>query len=125
MLFLTFTWLSCTVKNLAKLILHSPNLRTLHNIQERVQIKLVLFYQLLQMKKLSNVEERKQLLICKRLSISPPGLPTLCLKKVWKLREALNVLVTVGHRPAQVQEEPAGWGHFPRFCLKTQNFFAK
>ena len=38
------------------------------------------------------------------------GLPTLCLKEVWKLRDALNVRVTAGYRPAQTQEEPAGWG---------------
>ena len=36
------------------------------------------------------------------------GLPILCFKKVWKLREVLNVRVTAGHRPAQAQEEPAG-----------------
>ena len=35
------------------------------------------------------------------------GLPALCLKKVWKLREVLNVLVTTGHKPAQAQEVPA------------------
>ena len=44
-----------------------------------------------------------------------PGLPTLCLKKVWKLHEVLKVCVTTGHRPAQAQEEPAGWGAFPVF----------
>ena len=33
------------------------------------------------------------------------GLPTLCLKKVWKFNEVLNVLVTTSHRPAQA---PAG-----------------
>ena len=52
------------------------------------------------------------------------GLPRLCFKKVWKLYEVLNIRVTAGHRPAQAQE-PAGWGHFSLFCLKSQNFFAK
>ena len=32
------------------------------------------------------------------------GLPTLCLKKVWKPREVLTVRVTAGHRPYQAQE---------------------
>ena len=35
-----------------------------------------------------------------------PGLPTLCFKRVWKLREVLNVRVTTGHRPAHAQEKP-------------------
>ena len=33
-----------------------------------------------------------------------PGLPTLCLKKVWKLREVLNMRGATGHRSAQAQE---------------------
>ena len=52
------------------------------------------------------------------------GLPTLCFKKVWKLRGVLNIRVTAGHRSAQAQEEPAGWGRFSRFCLESQKFFA-
>ena len=47
------------------------------------------------------------------------------LAPVWKLREVPNVRVTTGHKPAQAQKEPAGWGRFSRFCLKSQNFFAK
>ena len=43
-------------------------------------------------------------------STTSSGLPTLCLKKVRKLREGLNVPVTAGHRPAQAQEKPAGGG---------------
>ena len=52
-------------------------------------------------------------------------LPTLCLKKVWKLGEVLGIRVTAGHWPAQAQEEPDGWGRFSRFCLESQKFFAK
>ena len=48
-----------------------------------------------------------------------------CFKKIWKLCEVLNVRVTTGHRPAQAQEEPAGWEGFSRFCLGSQKFFAK
>ena len=29
-------------------------------------------------------------------------------QKILELREVLNIRVTVGHRPAQAQEEPAG-----------------
>ena len=47
-------------------------------------------------------------------------LPTLCFEKVKKLREVLNVRVTAGHRPAQAQEEPAEWGRFLSFCLRSQ-----
>ena len=54
-----------------------------------------------------------------------PGLPTLCFKRVWKLREVLNVRVTTGHRPAHAQEKPTEWGLFSRFCLGSQTFFAK
>ena len=36
------------------------------------------------------------------------GLPTLRFKKVWKLREVLNVPVTAGYKPAQAQKEPDG-----------------
>ena len=43
------------------------------------------------------------------------GLTTSRFKKVWKLREVFNVCVTAGNRPAQAQEEPAGWGPFSRF----------
>ena len=57
--------------------------------------------------------------------ITSSGLPTLYFKNVWKLREVLNVRVTAGHRPAQAQKEPAGWGRFSRFCLKSRNLFAK
>ena len=53
------------------------------------------------------------------------GLPTLCFKKVWKLCGVVNVRITMGHRPAQAQEEPAGWGRFSRFYLKLPNFFCK
>ena len=52
------------------------------------------------------------------------GLPTLCLKKVWKLCEALNVHVTADHRPTQAQEEPAGWGLFP-FLSEVTEYFCK
>ena len=45
------------------------------------------------------------------------------LKKVWKLREVLNVRVTTGHRLAQAQEEPAGWRRLPRFCLEFTKIF--
>ena len=46
------------------------------------------------------------------------GLPTLCFKKVLKLRVA-------GRRPAQAQEMTAGWRRFSRFCLESQKSFAK
>ena len=46
------------------------------------------------------------------------GLPTLCFKSVWKLCEVLKVCVTEGHRPAQAQEEPAGWGRFLSEVIK-------
>ena len=52
-----------------------------------------------------------------------PGLPTLCFKKVWKLREVLNVRVAAGHRPAQAQE-PAGWWRFSVLSEITE-FFCK
>ena len=48
-----------------------------------------------------------------------------CVSKKWKLREVLNLRITAGHRPAQAQEEPAGWERFFRFRLKLQFFFAK
>ena len=51
------------------------------------------------------------------------GLRTLCFKTVEKLREVFNVRVAARHRLAQAQEEPAGWGSFSRFCLRSQNFF--
>ena len=35
-------------------------------------------------------------------------MPTLCFKKVWKLRQVFNVRVTAGHMPAKAQEEPDG-----------------
>ena len=47
------------------------------------------------------------------------------LKQVWKLCEVVNVRVTVGHRAAQAQEGPAGWGRFSRFCRRLQEFFCK
>ena len=54
------------------------------------------------------------------------GLPTLCFKKVWKLREVLNIRVTADYRLAQAQEKPAGWVRFSRFCLNvTKNFLQK
>ena len=37
------------------------------------------------------------------------GLPTLCFKKVWKLREVLNIHVTAGHRPAHPGPGGASW----------------
>ena len=37
----------------------------------------------------------------------------------------LNVRVTAGHRPAETQEEPAGWVRFAIFCLRSQKFLAK
>ena len=39
----------------------------------------------------------------------------------------LNVRITADHRrkPAQVHEEPAGWGRFSRFSLGSQNFLCK
>ena len=45
---------------------------------------------------------------CSTRPLHHSGLPILCLKKVWKLREVLNVRVTAGPRPAQEQEEPTG-----------------
>ena len=54
--------------------------------------------------------------------IPTAGLQTLRFKKVWKLREVLNVIVTAGHRPAQAQEEPAGWVRFFCFYLSPQKF---
>ena len=53
------------------------------------------------------------------------GLTTLCLKKVWKLCEMLNVRVTTGNRPAQGQETTTETGRSSRFCLGPQNYFAK
>ena len=58
-----------------------------------------------------------------------PGLPTFCFKKVWKLRNVLNVRVAANHRPAQAQELPAEWGAFPIFgvteifCKIKSKFF--
>ena len=57
--------------------------------------------------------------------IQPAGLPKLCLKKVSKLPEVLNIRVTAGHRSAKTQEKPVRWGHFSRSCLKSQKFFCK
>ena len=54
-----------------------------------------------------------------------PGLSTFCINKVWKLREALNVRVTAGHRPVQAQEVPAGSGRSSLFCLIPQFFLAE
>ena len=54
-----------------------------------------------------------------------PGLPTLCFKKVWKLREVLDVCVATGHRPAQAQEEPAGWGCFFPFLTGVIEILCK
>ena len=54
-----------------------------------------------------------------------PGLSTFCINKVWKLREALNVRVTAGHRPVQAQEVPAGMGRSSRFLSKFTIFFCK
>ena len=59
-----------------------------------------------------------------RKSFSSLDCQHLCLKKVWKFREVLNVHVTTGHRPAQAQEEPAAWGRLSRFCQRSQKFFA-
>ena len=53
------------------------------------------------------------------------GLPTLCLKKVWKLCEVLNIRGTAGLRRAQAQEITAGTRHSSRFCLGPLNFFAE
>ena len=49
----------------------------------------------------------------------------MCFKKVWKLREVLNVRLTEGHGPAQAQEEPAGWRRFSCFFLESQKLFCK
>ena len=51
-------------------------------------------------------------------------------KILWKIRRrvaniVLNVRVTAGHRLAQVQEEPAGWGASPVFVWSHKIFFAK
>ena len=35
----------------------------------------------------------------------------------------LNVRVTTGHRPAQAQEESAGWERLSSFYLKSQKLF--
>ena len=41
-------------------------------------------------------------------------------------RKALNVRVIAGHRPAQAQKEPAGWGAlFPFLPKVTEIFYAK
>ena len=37
----------------------------------------------------------------------------------------LKVTVSADHRPAQVQEEPAGWGRFFRFFFKMAKMFCK
>ena len=47
------------------------------------------------------------LYVCNSL-IVVSGLPTLCLRKVWKPCKVCNVHVTTGHKPVQAQEEPAG-----------------
>ena len=54
--------------------------------------------------------------------IQPAGLPKLCLKKVSKLPEVLNIRITAGHRSAKTQEKTVRWGHFSRSCLKSQKF---
>ena len=65
------------------------------------------------------------------IDMPKPRLPTLCLKKVWKLCEVLNVRhtyivrVAAGHRRAQAQEMTAGTSDSSRFWLGSQNFFAK
>ena len=46
-------------------------------------------------------------------------------QKMLEIRNVRTVRFTAGHRPAQAQEAPAGWGRFSRFCLKSQSFFAK
>ena len=53
------------------------------------------------------------------------GLPTLCLNKVWKLREVLNVRVTTGHRPVQAQEVPAGKNVLLIFIWVHKMFFVR
>ena len=55
---------------------------------------------------------------------SQSRLPTLCLKKVWKLCEVLNVYVAAGHRPTQGQEMTAGTGHLS-FLSEPTDFFCK
>ena len=47
----------------------------------------------------------------------------MCLKKVWKLHEVLNVRVTAGHGPAQAQEMRAGRDALPFFLSGQQNLF--
>ena len=42
-----------------------------------------------------------------------PGLPTLCLKKVWKLREVLNIRFTTCNKSAQVKVRQRETGAFP------------
>ena len=59
----------------------------------------------------------------KNSNLAKTGLPTLCFKKVWKVCEVRNVLVTAGHRPAQAQEEPAGWGALPIFVWSHRNLW--
>ena len=65
------------------------------------------------------------LLDTKLQAIIQSGLPTLRLKKVWKLSEVLNTRVTTGHRPAQTQEVPAEKERSSRFCLGLQKFICK
>ena len=50
-------------------------------------------------------------------------MPTLFFKKVWKVCEVFNALVTASHRPAQAQEELGGGRcFFPFLCGVTEIF---
>ena len=53
------------------------------------------------------------------------GLPTLCLKKVLKLCDVLNVRVAAGHWPTQAQEKAAGTGALFPFLFRPTEFFCK
>ena len=43
----------------------------------------------------------------------------------WKLREAFNVHVTAGDRPAQTRKKQAGWGALFPFLSWVKKYFAK
>ena len=42
-----------------------------------------------------------------------PGLPTLCLKKIWKRREVLNIRFTTCNKSSQARVGQRGVGAFP------------
>ena len=53
------------------------------------------------------------------------GLPTLCFKKVWKLREVLSAQVNEATSPSRHRKSQLGGGAFPIFVWGYWNLFCK